>query len=56
LAHVFNALEEARLIEEAMVDGDVEAALGRGVEEAVKAIWLQEEWGGRDLFESHEMF
>jgi len=42
LAHVFDALQEAGLVEEAVVDGDVEAALGRGVEEAVEAILLYE--------------
>ena len=47
LAHVFDALQEAGLVEEAMVDGDVEAALGRGVEEAVETILLHEgEEGG----------
>ena len=42
LAHVFDALQEAGLVEEAVVDGDIEAALGRGVEEAVEAILLHE--------------
>ena len=37
LAHVFDALKETGLIEEAMIDGDVEAAVGLGVEEAFEA-------------------
>ena len=35
--HVFESVEEWRLVEDAVVHGDVEAALGIGVEEAIKA-------------------
>ena len=36
--HVLDAGDEARLAEEAVVDGDVDAAARRGVEEAVQAV------------------
>ena len=36
-AHVLDAMQEASLVEEAMIDGDVEAAVGLGVEEAFEA-------------------
>ncbi|MND03458.1 hypothetical protein D3C83_232800 [compost metagenome] len=36
LAHVFDALEESGLVEETVIDGDVEAAGGFGVEETVE--------------------
>jgi hypothetical protein len=37
LGHRFDAFEEAGLVEESVIDGDVEAAAGLGVEEAVEA-------------------
>jgi hypothetical protein len=36
-AHVLDALQEARLVEEAVIDGHIEAAVGLGVEEAFEA-------------------
>lgn len=37
LVEVFNSLQEAAFIEETVVDGDVEAAIGLGVEQAIEA-------------------
>jgi hypothetical protein len=36
-ADVLNAGEEAAFVEEAVIDGDIEAAAGLGIEEAVEA-------------------
>jgi len=38
LRHVFDSLEETGLVEEAVIDGDIEAAVGPGVEETVEAV------------------
>ena len=36
-AHIFDAGEKSRLVEEAVIDGNIEAALRAGVEEAIQA-------------------
>ena len=57
LAHVFDAGQEAGLVEEAVIDGDIEAAAGVGVEEAVEAIGFHDGKGGRrELLHAHEVF
>ena len=38
LGHAFDALEESRLIEEAVINRDIETAVGLGVEKAIEAI------------------
>jgi hypothetical protein len=42
-AEVFDALQERGFIEEAVVDRDVEAALGGGIEESVETIFFHAE-------------
>lgn len=37
-AHVFDALKETGLVEKAVIHGDVETAVGLGVEEAIEAV------------------
>ena len=38
LRHVLDSLEETGLVEESVIDGDIEAAVGLGVEETVEAV------------------
>jgi hypothetical protein len=38
LRHVLNSCEKARLVKKAVIDGDIKAAAGFGVEETVEAI------------------
>jgi hypothetical protein len=38
LCHVLNACEKARLIKKAVIDGDIKAAAGFGIEETVETV------------------
>jgi len=42
LRHVFDSLEETGLVEEAVIDRDIEAAVRPGVEETVEAVFYGE--------------